>query len=426
MSPRRRSRYCSAVAASKLKVLDVDHVNGYKMNMELFYHAKMRKEDILKSIPSYSVKKVKSFGQSRLDRWSNKLISGDNLPALKALLSDPRIAQKVTLVYIDPPFATNHKYMGGASRTATVSWSQEDELAYDDRLIGAEYLEFLRKRLVLLREILAENGSIYVHIDWKMGHYVKVLMDEIFGQERFINDITRIKCNPKNFARNAYSNLKDMILFYSKTNRYIWNDSREEMTEENIQRLFPKIDKDGCRYTTTPLHAPGETQNGPTGQPWKGMKPPKGHHWRCSPDELTKLDEQGLIEWSSTGNPRKKIYADDVIARGKKRQDIWEFKDPPYPSYPTEKNLEMLKVIIEASSNPNDLVLDCFAGSGTTLVAAEELGRRWIGIDNSPHAIERSQKRLKALKGQPSFILYEVKTRVTVHVVMRGAGRTSI
>jgi adenine-specific DNA-methyltransferase len=262
---------------------------------------------------------------------------------------------------------------------------------------------------VLLREILAENGSIYIHIDWKMGHYVKVLLDEIFGQERFINDITRIKCNPKNFTRKAYSNLKDMILFYSKTNRYIWNDSREEMIEEDIQRLFPKIDEEGRGYTTTPLHAPGETRNGPTGQPWKGLKPPKGRHWRCSPDELTKLDEQGLIEWSSTGNPRKKIYADAVMARGKKRQDIWEFKDPSYPSYPTEKNLEMLKVIVEASSNPNDLVLDCFAGSGTTLVAAEELGRRWIGIDNSPYAIERSQKRLEALKDQPSFILYKVK-----------------
>ena len=205
-------------------------------------------------------------------------------------------------------------------------------------------------------------------------------MDEIFGPDRFINDITRIKCNPKNFERKAYGNIKDMILFYSKTSKYVWNDPREELTEEDIKRLFPKIDSNGRRYTTTPLHAPGETKNGPTGQPWRGIKPPKGRHWRYPPEELERLDKMGLIEWSSTGNPRKKIYVDDVLAKGKKRQDVWELKDPPYPTYPTEKNLEMLKTIIEASSNPDDIVLDCFVGSGTTIVAAEKTGRRWYRL----------------------------------------------
>ncbi len=334
-------------------------------------------------ISTFSLKKVKSFGQKRLDSWNNMLIFGDNLIVLENLLKEQNIAGKVRLVYIDPPFSTNHDFRSGKFRTSTVSYSSEDEMAYEDNLVGAEYLDFLRRRLILLRELLADNGSIYLHIDWKMGHYVKVLMDEIFGQERFINDITRIKCNPKNFERKGYGNIKDMILFYSKTDRYVWNEPREEISGEDIWRLFPKTGKDGRKYTTTPLHAPGETRIGPTGQPWKGLKPPNGRHWRYSPDELDRLEEHGLIEWSPTGNPRKKIYADEVLAKGKKRQDIWEFKDPPYPTYPTEKNLEMLKVIIEASSNPNDIVLDCFAGSGTALVAAEEMGRRWIGIDNS-------------------------------------------
>jgi len=182
----------------------------------------------------------------------------------------------------------------------------------------------LRKRLILLREILAEDGSIYVHIDYKIGHYVKVIMDEVFGKENFINDITRIKCNPKNFDRKGFGNIKDLILFYSKGASYIWNEPREEFTDEDIKRLFPKVDKDGRRYTTTPLHAPGETRNGPTGRPWKGLKPPKGRHWRYSPEELTRLDKEGLIEWSSTGNPRKKIYADEMLGKGKKRQDIWD------------------------------------------------------------------------------------------------------
>jgi len=347
---------------------------------ELTYPKKEAKEKIISEKPSAVFEKVKSFGNLRLDGWENMLIFGDNLTALKLLYQNSSIKGKVRLIYIDPPFSTNQIYKGGEDRTATVSKSDKDVKAYEDMLVGSEYLEFLRKRLILLREIMANDGSIYVHIDWKMGHYVKVLMDEVFGQERFINDITRIKCNPKNFARKGYGNIKDMVLFYSKTDRYVWHEPREEMTEGDIKRLFPKVDKDGRRYTTTPLHAPGETRNGPTGQPWKGLKPPKGKHWRYSPDELDRLDEQGLIEWSSTGNPRKIIYADEVLAKGKKRQDIWEFKDPPYPTYPTEKNLEMLKMIIEASSNPGDIVLDCFVGSGTTLVAAEEAERRWYRL----------------------------------------------
>lgn len=269
----------------------------------------------------------------------------------------------------------------------------------------------MRRRLILLREILADDGSIYVHIDSKMGHYVKILMDEVFGEGRFINNITRVKCNPKNFPRKAYGNITDMILFYSKSEQYVWNDPREEMTEEDICRLFPKVDKDGGRYTTTPLHAPGETSNGPTGLPWKGIEPPRGRHWRYPPDELTKLDEQGLIEWSSTGNPRKKIYADKASEGGKKRQDIWYFKDPPYPSYPTEKNLEMLQMIVHASSDPGDIVLDCFAGSGTTLVAAEILGRRWIGIDNSEMAIKVARERLLSMSQVSAFAVLRANSR---------------
>jgi len=362
-----------------------------------------------KAISHLVLKEIGWFGQDRLDGWRNMLIWGDNLPVLRTLLEDSSVAGKVRLVYIDPPFATNQEFRSGSSRTSTVSYSAEDMQAYEDRIVGPEYIEFLRQRLFLLRELLADDGSIYVHIDWKMGHYVKVLMDEVFGQERFINDITRIKCNPKNFERKAYGNIKDMILFYSKTERYVWNEPREEMTQEDIERLFPKVDEKGRRYTTTPLHAPGETRNGPTGQAWRGLTPPRGRHWRYSPEELDRLDALGLIEWSSTGNPRKRIYADEILARGKKRQDIWEFKDPPYPLYPTEKNLEMLKVIVEASSNPDDIVLDCFAGSGTTLVAAEELKRRWIGVDNSKVAIDTALRRLLK-KGCSAFVLYELKS----------------
>ena len=145
----------------------------------------------------------------------------------------------------------------------------------------------------------------------------------------------------------------------------------------------------------SPLHAPGETANGVTGGAWRGVAPPKGRHWRTDPKTLDAWDAQGLIEWSANGVPRKKIFADE--RRGKRMQDIWEFKDPQYPAYPTQKSLELLKHIIGASSNEGGLALDCFCGSGTTLLAAQSLNRRWIGIDRSPAAIKAAQKRLASL-----------------------------
>ena len=209
------------------------------------------------------------------------------------------------------------------------------------------------------------------------------------------NDIARIKCNPKNFQRKAYGNIKDLILFYSKSGNLIWNEPHIPFSEEDKERLFKKNDKDGRRYTTIPLHAPGETTNGNTGKEWKGKKPPKGRHWRSDPVILEKWDEQGLVEWSTNSVPRKKIFLDEK--EGKRMQDIWEFKDPQYPKYPTEKSLDLLKFIIEASSNEGNLVLDCFCGSGTTLVAAQLLNRNWIGIDKSDQAIKVTQKKLSRI-----------------------------
>ena len=316
--------------------------------------------------------------------------NGDNLSILKTLLFKYNV--KVDLIYIDPPFSTNNVFRIGKNRANTISSSSEDEVAYSDNLKGSDFIEFLRERLIFAKEILSDNGSIYLHIDYKIGHYVKIIMDEIFGIDNFRNDITRIKCNPKNFERCAYGNIKDLILFYSKTKNVIWNNPTAEYTDTDIEKLFPKIDINGRRYTTIPLHAPGETKNGATSQEFKGIKPPKGRHWRCSPEELEELDKNGLIEWSKNGVPRKIIYADEK--EGKKMQDIWEYKDPQYPSYPTEKNLDLLKNIILASSNEDSYVLDFFCGSGTTLLAANQLGRNWIGIDASATAIKITQEKL--------------------------------
>ncbi|MCI0404669.1 MAG: site-specific DNA-methyltransferase [candidate division Zixibacteria bacterium] len=325
------------------------------------------------------------------------LIHGDNLDAISFLKKDPKIYGKVRLIYADPPYGTKQSFTVTDDRISTISRVNGGRVAYNDSLSGKAYLDFLGQRLSAIRDLLADDGSIYLHIDSKMGHYVKCLMDEIFGQEHFINDITRIKCNPKNFARNGYGNIKDMVLFYSKTKKNIWNNPRQSIQIDNGDLRFRSVDAAGRLYTTTPLHAPGETTNGATGQPWKGILPPPGRHWRYQPNLLDKLDKEGLVEWSSTGNPRKKIYADEVMKAGVKVQDVWVFKDPQNPKYPTEKNLEMLKMIVEASSEPNDIVLDPFCGSGTTLVAAQSLGRKWIGIDSSKEAISLCKKRLYGL-----------------------------
>ena len=315
--------------------------------------------------------------------------AGDNLRGLEMVREQ---GVRVDLVYIDPPFATNTEFLMDSDRANTVSAS--GKLAYADTLRGGDYLEQLRLRLEAIRSVMAADGSIYVHIDVKMEHHVRLLMDAVFGARNFRNSITRVKCNPKNFSRLAYGNIKDTILFYSVSPyRIKWQPQEEPMTDNEAESRYPLVDGEGRRYTTTPLHAPGATRKGATGGHWRGMPPPAGRHWRYPPEKLDELDEAGLIAWSSTGNPRKIIYADQ--SSGKLPQDVWVYKDPQRPSYPTQKNAGMLERIIRTSSEPGDTVLDCYAGSGSTLLEAARLGRRFIGMDNSPAAWEVVEERLR-------------------------------
>lgn len=311
---------------------------------------------------------------------SNLLIFDDNLNAMQFLLQEKAYKNALDLIYIDPPFATNNTFRMGS----TISASLSANVAYDDKFSLEAYLEFLYYRFILMREMLSEKGSIYVHTDSKIGHYVKIVLDEIFGKERFINDITRIKCNPKNFAKKGYGNVKDSILFYSKGADFIWNEVSQKVSQSDLVKRFNKRDEKGA-YTTIPLHAPGETKNGESGQEWNGLKPPKGRHWRCALSELDSLQKEGLIEWSKNGNPRKKIYAKDYGY--KKIQDIWEFKDSQKVLYPTQKNTALLRQILLMSSNENSLVMDCFCGGGGFLQEASCLKRKFIGIDESAQAI---------------------------------------
>ena len=314
-------------------------------------------------------------------KFIKRLYHADNLDVLNFLVKDDDVCGKVNLIYIDPPYNT-----GGAFET------KDFKHAYNDNFTTEGYLDFMKPRLTLMHRLLSPSGSIYVHLDCNMLFHVKILMDSIFGERNFRGMITRKKCKSKNFTRTTYGNISDYILFYTKSESPVWNRPYEDWDEKKALKEYPFVEEGtGRRHKRVPCHAPG-TRNGATGEPWRGMMPPEGKHWQYTPEKLEEMDARGEIYWSSNGNPRRKVYLDQ--SKGKPVQDIWlDFLDVNNQNtcltgYPTEKNLDMLKRIIEASSNPGDLVLDCFAGSGTTLVAADELGRQWIGADIGDESIK--------------------------------------
>lgn len=315
---------------------------------------------------------------------NNRFFFGDNLDALLYML-DNGYRGKIKLVYIDPPFATTSTFV-----------NRDQEHAYTDSLSGGEFVEFLRQRLILIRELLSDDGSIYLHLDNKMAFTMKLIMDEVFGEANCRAFITRKKCSTKNYTKNTYGNISDYIMFYSKTEKYVWNRPFDPWDYDKMIEQYPYIDKQGRRYKKVPVHAPG-VRNGETGKEWRGKMPPKGKHWQYTPDKLDELDAAGEIYWSPTGNPRRMVFCDP--SKGIPVQDIWmDYRDSVNQAqkttgYPTEKNFDMLKMIVEASSNKGDIVMDCFAGSGTTLGAAFDLGREWIGVDNSLESLRAILKR---------------------------------
>lgn len=369
-----------------------DDFSNVALQANLQYESKLSINDVLATPPA----EITDVWRGTADR--NRLYFGDNRPILASLLEDPYVRGRVKLVYIDPPFSTDKVYK-----------SRQQAEAYSDTLVGAHYIEFLRRRLILLRELMAEDGSIYVHLDQNMVFHIKIVMDEVFGSQNFRNLITRQKCNPKNYTRRTYGNVSDHILYYAKSESPVWRRAYVPWTEERAAEEYPYVEPDtGRRYKKVPVHAPG-IRKGATGRPWRGVEPPPGKHWQYPPDKLDELDARGEIYWSPTGNPRRKVYLER--SKGIPIQDIWrDVKDAhnqmiKITGYPTEKPAALLTRIIEASSDEEDLVLDCFAGSGTTLAVASQLGRRWIGIDNSSQAIATILKRFaRGLEPMGDFV----------------------
>ena len=370
-------------------ILPLQVLNGTSNFFSIGYEGKKTEKEILNSSKELKEQFITYLLENYKEKYSlKKLYFSDNLIVLSNLLQDDKVKGKVRLIYIDPPYGTNSVFM-----------TKDQKGAYTDLLTGAAYLEFMRERLILLRELLADDGSIYVHLDNNTIFEVKLILDEVFGAKNFRNFITRKKCNSKNYTRKTYGNVSDYILFYTKSDNYVWNRPFEEWDEDKILKEYPCVEKETSRrFKKVPIHAPG-TRNGETGKMWRNMMPPKGKHWQYTPEKLDELDRKNEIYWSPTGNPRRKVYLD--LSEGIPIQDIWlDYLDAynqniRVTGYPTEKNLSLLQRIIETSSNKGDLVLDCFCGSGTTLVAADMLSREWIGIDSSSLAIDTIIQRLK-------------------------------
>ena len=314
----------------------------------------------------------------------NAFVLDDNFFVLNDLVHSGR---KATLFYLDPPYGTGFDFH-----------SRSLEHAYKDSMGQAAYIEFMRRRLILMRECMTDDGSIYVHIGHQMLAHLKVIMDEVFGAENFRNLITRRKCSSKNFTSKQYANINDFILFYTKGRNYTWNQPGVEADDDWVLKEYPKTDDIGRRYKLVPIHAPG-TRNGETGQPWRDMFPPPGKHWQYAPSKLEELDRQGDMHWSKNGNPRRKVYWTSEKKRA--LTDYWDqYRDAHHQSiqitgYPTEKNLDMIKMIVGASSNPGDLVIDPFCGSGTTLQAARDQDRRFLGVDASFTAAKATLRRMR-------------------------------
>lgn len=340
--------------------------------------------------------------QAQDSTWRNQLVWGDNKIIMSSLL--PKFAGKIALIYIDPPFATGQDFSFRV-RVGDEEFMKEpsiiEDKAYRDTWGRGldSYLQMMYERLILMRELLAEDGSIYIHIGPDICHYIKALMDDIFDANYFINDIVWKRTTAHGDAKQGakhFDIVHDMILLYSKGLKYRWNTQYIQFSDEQIDQQYNKLDENGRRYrlVTPTAKKPG----GDTKYEFHGVYPPEGRYWAYKKEKLEEMHKAGLLYFSSTGQPYIKYYLDE--RPGVSVQSLWSDIPILAPTalervgYATQKPESLLERIIKVSSNKGDLVADFFCGSGTTLAVAEKLGRRWIGTDLSKWAIQVARKRL--------------------------------
>ncbi|PZS03292.1 MAG: hypothetical protein DLM69_03170 [Candidatus Chloroheliales bacterium] len=372
-----------------------------KDEYELVYRDKLPIGEVFRRTLAAPLQRVRDLPESGPDSltpdWRNMLIFGDNLQALKTLtISDipGNLVGQVRLIYIDPPFSTRQDFKGN-----------QEQQAYQDKVAGAQFIEFLRQRLIFLRRLLTNDGSIYVHLDSRMNAPTKLILDEIFGRQNFVNEIIWRRAAAHNDA-GKYGVIHDTILYYAMSAARVWRPQRAAVDEEYKSIFLDHVDElTGKRYARIDLTAAGKVATGESGKPWRGIDPgSKGRHWAYNIEQLEKYDAEGKIHWPKKGVPRLKRFEDEFD--GTVLQDLWTDIRPIHnqsserTGYPTQKPEALLERIILASSNENDIVLDAFAGSGTTAAVAERLGRCWVAIDCGKFAIYTIQQRLlHGLKG---------------------------
>jgi DNA modification methylase len=379
-----------------------------------------------------------------------QLYLGDNLEVLRRRVPDG----SVDLVYLDPPFNSGTDYAfvfckrgSGEPERRTLAfgdtwwWGEESEKALEEvldrheslgELLGliarspgkeglSAYLVMMAVRLIELHRVLKPTGSLYLHCDPTASHYLKVVLDQIFGPENFRSEIVWKRTSAHSSARR-WGPVHDVILFYTKGEGYTWNVLHQAYREGYMEREYRFRDDRG-RYAPADLTGAG-SREGDSGRPWRNISPPRGRHWALprreklppwvnppenweamtAQEKLDFLDAMGLIHWPKRGKmPYLKRYLE--TRKGVPVQDVILDVPPLSPTskervgYPTQKPVALLERIVRVSSNPGDTVLDPFCGAGTTLVAAHGLGRGWIGIDKSPLAIALTRERLERTFG---------------------------
>ena len=388
---------------------------------------------VRRGMPLYELETVERVGEAPrenplADPACNLVIRGECLSACAALRDAGRT---VDLVYIDPPFASGADYaktvylrrnprkaaeLAEAERTL-----ESDELAaFEEKMYGdvwekEKYLNWMYTNLLAIKSVMSDNASIYVHLDWHIGHYVKVLMDEIFGEENFTSEIIW-KRTTSHAQKQSFANIHDTIYCYRKdSDSFVWHPQYQPHSQEHIEKYYSNKDADGRRYALDNLTAAG---SGPARFFWgKEIAPPPGTHWRYSQENIDKLCEQGLIVMTSNNRPRYKRYLDSL--EGNIVSALWD-DIPPVNSqaiesngYATQKPEALLERIIKASSNEGMTVADFFGGSGVTAAVAARLGRKFIHVDVGVNSIQTARDRL--LAQQAAFSVLEVKDGVSLY-----------
>ncbi|MCU0838395.1 MAG: restriction endonuclease [Rhodospirillales bacterium] len=359
----------------------------------------------------------------------NHLYYGDNLEVLQRSIA----AESVDLIYLDPPFNSNATYNvlfkapGGQQSQAQIEafedtwhWNETAEQAFDEVMASGNsdaaemlralraflgindmmaYLTMMAVRLIELHRVLKPTGSLYLHCDPTASHYLKIVLDAVFGVRNFLNEIIWQRTSAHSSA-HRYGPIHDVIFYYAKSDDYCWTGATQPYNQDYIEAFFVHQDADGRRWQRADLTGAG-VRKGDSGKPWRGIDvTAKKRHWAVPHDELDRLDALGRLHWPARegGVPQRKRYIDELP--GMPLQDVITDIKPIHNisrerlGYPTQKPVALLERIVAASSSPGDVVLDPFCGCGTTIHAAEKLGRRWIGIDVTHLAISLIENRL--------------------------------